>query len=603
MQFPTLDLQRHRRRRLLQVVHECRQRPTVLAGEQRLPAQLRARAGQLRQPFVQAALLGLVQQRCERCRHPLPPIRNTRLARDSSERLQAGGGTGAAQRKFETAHGAQPFPTPIPLRHQRVGQGSDKRHRRSEFRRQFRQRQEHPPRRRLRQGLSGGIVGCDVPAAQVLDDTPGKAAIGCHDGSALFRLCNRFAHKQRNGLRLVFQSRGFKQADTGKAAPVGRQIDPGAGRFGRQEQAGDRVRTLRRPRRVALAVPLRELAARYAHAVQQQLEVILRVGDGIAAAERSGVSAFVRGPGAAQLIPYGIVHRQVEVRQDDGTARQPADDAQQPRQRRRGAGDTGGDDRRGGRIGFPHARGVIEQRVAARGGIGPPKAFQLRAPCSLRGVEELCRGFPVACLLLDRIEHGRLPQRIGSDILHQQAIHRLRRLPRKPQQGRRSGNVAAQPGKHVGQQVRQRQHSRGRIDGGGDLGRAERIEERTERLVQVQVADDRHARQQQPGLTRSAVVTHERLGHGAARAGGGKQQRQPRKAEAVLPVPGHQPGDQRIRETAMRRDRIEAGPLARRRLALRFALPCPLPVAVTHPATPPAWERSRRACPLRTIRR
>ncbi len=67
--------------------------------------------------------------------------------------------------------------------------------------------------------------------------------------------------------------------------------------------------------------------------------VILRMGDGVVAAERR-LARLVGPAGAAQQIPHLVIERQVEIGQDHRALRQAGDDPQQPRDRRRGAGDA-----------------------------------------------------------------------------------------------------------------------------------------------------------------------------------------------------------------------------------------------------------------------
>ena len=73
----------------------------------------------------------------------------------------------------------------------------------------------------------------------------------------------------------------------------------------------------------AAAVPRLHLCAVDAHAVEQQLQVILRVGDRVVLAERR----VVRPAGGAELVPHRIRHREVEIGQDHRALRQFADGA------------------------------------------------------------------------------------------------------------------------------------------------------------------------------------------------------------------------------------------------------------------------------------
>ena len=87
---------------------------------------------------------------------------------------------------------------------------------------------------------------------------------------------------------------------------------------------------------------------------------------------------------------------------------------------------------------------------------------------------------------------------------------------------------------------------------------SDRVEQRPERLVEVDVADHCHPRHQQTGLRFCrTIVPNERLAQRAHRAATGKQQRQPRKAEIFLRIAGYQPGNQRVGESAMRGEPLE----------------------------------------------
>ena len=199
-------------------------------------------------------------------------------------------------------------------------------HRRGFFGSGLGEQEQEPPGGGLRERPPGGIVGLDVPAAQVMHDAAGEPAVGRDHRNALFRLFQRLAHQQRDRLRFLLGIGRLEQAHARKPPLVGGQIDPRLARLGRQEQVRDRVAALGRALAEPGAVPRLDLAARDPHPVEQQLEVILRMRHRVAARERG---LLLGRPGAAELVPHLGRHRQVEVGQDHRALRQLGNDAQQ----------------------------------------------------------------------------------------------------------------------------------------------------------------------------------------------------------------------------------------------------------------------------------
>ncbi len=337
----------------------------------------------------------------------------------------------------------------------------------------------------------------------------------------------------------------------------------------------------------AAVMPLRCQARTSSRATPMRLSSNLRWYCGCVTASPRANGRIVRrrrGARAAQLVPHGLVHRQVEVRKDDRTLRQFAHRAQQAGERGRGAVDARGNDRRLRRIGAPCARSKVEQTVAPGGCVDDALALQPRQPARLHIGEQADRILPVACQIGEDADDIFVSQLFGPDIVDQQAVHRRARLARQPQEGGTLGRFIAHL---VRDQLGQREQAALRIDGGRNVARAQRIEQRTERFVEVEIADHDHARHQHARRAVPPHRPHERLGHRAPRAAGRQQQRQPRQPQIVVEVSRDQPRHQRIGKAAMGGDGIDLRPCA-------SALP------VSHSRALPRSGRCAAACRLRT---
>ncbi len=197
-------------------------------------------------------------------------------------------------------------------------------------------------------------------------------------------------------------------------------------------------------------------------------------------------------------------------------------------------------------------------------------------------------------------EHAILEQFTGRDAFDQQPVHRRAQFARLPQtRGGQKAVLLRVAGIVRLQQARQFEPAAGRI-GGWRNGRArltDRIEQRAERFVEIEIADHRHARQQQP----APGSPDERLGYGARGAAARQQEGELGQTEAGVAIARDQPGDQRIGKSAMRGDRVYL-----RAASAHFPRPRPRPCSHICISVPPArlrWGRSLRACRLRTIRR
>jgi hypothetical protein len=105
-----------------------------------------------------------------------------------------------------------------------------------------------------------------------------------------------------------------------------------------------------------------------------------------------------------------------------------------------------------------------------------------------------------------------------------------------------------------GDELREAEQAPCRICSGRDCRpRAERVEQRPQSLVEIEIADHRHARHQQP----LPGLADERLGHRARGAAARQQQGQVREAQVPVGIARQQSGDERIGEAAMGSDRID----------------------------------------------
>ena len=276
------------------------------------------------------------------------------------------------------------------------------------------------------------------------------------------------------------------------------------------------------------------------------------MGDLVAAAKRRP-ARFFAGAGLAQGVPHLGLQRQVKIGQHHGALRQIGHGAQQPRNRRRGRGDPGSDHRMGRRIGAPRLRRMGQQQVAPHRGIHLPARIQFELPAHLHPREQAQAVLPVLGQFGQHVDRQQL---LGADLFGGQPIERLGQAARLAQQACLAPHDA-QRGQFLAQDLGQAQQAQHRIAGRWRHGSAAKgIEQRAERLVQIEIAHHRHARQQQPA-TRG---TDECLGQVAHRALAGQQQRQPGQAERVFAVARDQSRDQRIGKSPVRGNGIDAGP-------------------------------------------
>ena len=378
----------------------------------------------------------------------------------------------AAQLELQRAHPLEPGGPALTRADQWMAEQRDQRHRRHRLGDRFGDEQQHTPRRGLRQGAPRGVVGLDVPPRKVRDHPPGQAAVGRDQCGAFFRRFQSLAQQQRDRLRFVLGVGRGHHPHAREPAFLGRQLRPDAACLGRQEQAGDCAAALGRPARKPGAMPGLHLAAVHPHAIEQQLEVILRMRHRIGFAER-GVILVLRRARYTQFVPHLRRQRQVEIGQHHRALRQARHRFQQPREQRRRAGHARGDDRLLRRRAAPFLRRHAEQPVAPVGRIDLAARHQLGEPAILHHHEQAQPAFPVIAHLADEAEHAILHQLLGPDLLDQQPVHRLRHLLGKPQR-RSAGEPLAG---FLADDRREAQPAERRIDRRRNVARrAERVE-------------------------------------------------------------------------------------------------------------------------------
>ena len=149
-----------------------------------------------------------------------------------------------------------------------------------------------------------------------------------------------------------------------------------------------------------------------------------------------------------------------------------------------------------GRIGLPARRRILEQRVAADRRIYFAAGLKLSLPVRLHPCE-LARGLlPMLRQIADNSADPFLQQVAQRNVFNRQPVHRPRGFERQPQQARHGGRAL---GHFLTQQFGEPQPTPGLVSCGRNITPgAERIEQRPQRLIEIEIADHRQARQQHP---------------------------------------------------------------------------------------------------------
>jgi len=293
-------------------------------------------------------------------------------------------------------------------------------------------------------------------------------------------------------------------------------------------------------------------------------------------------------PGPAKFAPCFLAHRQVEIGQDHRTLRKIGNHPQQPRERWGGTGHARGHDRSCRRRFAPFARRTFEQQIAPCGRVNLAPLVQPRPPALLNPGEQADGVLPVVRERADLVQHRIAQQIIRRDLFGEQSVHGGGQFAREAKQ-RGIGWQLPALGLHFGaQHPGQFEPAPRRFDRRRDVAGAERVDQRAQRLIEIEIAHQRHSRHQQAGPSALSRMPDKGLAHRTRSAAAGQQQCQPGKPELFIEIARDQPRNQCVGKSAMRGDRIDA-----------WARAGPL----SHASTPPLSVRSPAVCQPRTIHR
>ena len=293
--------------------------------------------------------------------------------------------------------------------------------------------------------------------------------------------------------------------------------------------------------------------------------MILRVGKLVVATEGGAALPLIR-VRASQLVPHFVGQRQIQIGNHDGAVGHFAHCAQQSCQSGRRAGDAGCNHGRFGRRFPPSACSMSEQHVAPGGGVADTALFTLRFPTIKQGSEIAERVLPMDRQVGGQFDHAFVQQVAGVHLLDQQAIDGPRRFPRKAQESGPARRVVHRLADDAGQD----EQALGRIDCGRNVGDRQRIEQGTEALVEVQIADDDHPRKKQTCRPRLPTQPGERLAHRPLRSATRQQKGEFRQTEAIIEIARAEPRNQGVRKTAMGGNRVDVRPCGLTHGATRF---------------------------------
>ncbi len=197
---------------------------------------------------------------------------------------------------------------------------------------------------------------------------------------------------------------------------------------------------------------------------------------------------------AAQFIPHRVIHRQIEIGQDDSALRQLRYSSQQPRQRWCCAGNTGGHEWRAWRVRTHPAGSFAKQDVAPCGSVTLTALLKLGQPQALDGGEQVEIVAPMIGKVANKVDHAVGQQFLGRDLFHKQSVHHLPGFHRQFQQRGAFGCLVAP---HVADQCSEAQPAKRGIGGRrNSCTSTERIEQRSQRFVEVEITHKHHARHQ-----------------------------------------------------------------------------------------------------------
>ena len=473
-----------------------------------------------------------------------------------------------AQQQIEPSQLIKPQGSAFALAHERVPQQRQQAHR-IEVRRKFGEQEQQSARRRPRERLPRAVVDRDAPARQRRRDAFGKRAVGRNERCGAPWRFERRAHQQRNPLRLlpvIGENRAFDPR--GRHVQIARAL-PAVGMGGGREKQGGEFGTLGGSVEVRCGVPRHHLVARDADAVEQQLQMILRV--------RFDGPRWIVGIGTrrAEAVPFGRVHRDVDSGQHDHAPVEIGNGAQQPRDRGRRGGDPRRDDEPRRRRRAPRHRDAVEQPVASLGPVDGAGLREHGGPMIDEQPQPRERRLPMFGIGAEVQVDERRDRHLFIMELVDDAREPVGKL-----EGRGARDAILARGRMPLDQFGEHQPPPQRIDRRRDRrGLADRIERERDAFVEVGVADDREPRHQQPVAARA----DERRLHRAARAIAREQDDTFGEPQRTVGKTSNQPCGKRVGKGPADRDGED------RRLAVR-----------RHSA-PPRSARCWPRCRLRTI--
>ena len=345
-----------------------------------------------------------------------------------------------AKRAVERAHLVEPANPFFALAaDQGMLEQRQQRHRRQIFRRRGRNPQKQGARRHFGQRQAGAVVRLDIPAPKQGRNPPREHPVGRDQRGGSSRRLQRFAQRQRDPQRF---GRGIGKLGRlyARQPPLGRlQAAPFVAEIGARHGVGDRSSARGRRRRPSRRGPQLDLAARHSDPVEQQFQMILRVGllD----------PPLLVGP---ERVPFR--HREARLARlsagkHDHAAGHSRDAAKQGRDRRRGGGDArrDGEAARAGRLPSVRRCGAASALRRSVRSIAPSSARR----CGQRSMIARSRSSDTCqCAARSGASAAASCERARFDLLDQQRIEGPGKVLREP---KRLGAAEAILAQHVGQ--------------------------------------------------------------------------------------------------------------------------------------------------------